>query len=261
MRGTERTQSVALLRTPVMRVEQRGDRYSVRDLTVDIRCYRITGDAAAAEHSMRNAARALAVEPGATDLELLALSMARYCSSRVGEPGRVMVDVRQQRWGRVEIGGRARDADLIHVSGPVRFARALIDGSRERIGAGLRRMQLMTPRTAHAASIELLRLDALWFYGWSEVPYDTQWQQVQRALTEAYAETTDSNSDLAAAMAHAILAESPAVADLRLRIARIRRRAVDMNAFGMENTGELYGDRVQGQYVQEIRATRGELPA
>ena len=260
MQGAARS-SVALLRSPIMRVEQRGDRYAVRDLTVDIRCYGVTGDRSAAEHIMRNAARALAVEPGATELEQLALSMARYCSTRAGEPARVVAEVRQQRWGRLEIGGRPRDADLIRVSGPVRFARVTMQGGRERIGAGFRGMRLMTPRHADRNIIELLRLDALWFYGWSEVPYDTQWQQVQRALTEAYAETTGSRSELAAAMASAILAQSPAVADLRLRIGRLRRRAVDMNAFGLENTGELYGDVLQGEYVEEIRATRGELPA
>lgn len=258
-RSPDGTPSIALLHMPVLRIDRHGDRHSVRDLTVHIRCDGIHDLPANAETMLRNAARALTVDPGAADVERLALTVARYCSARLGAR-RVIVAAHEHPWGRLDIGGRPRDADLMRGSAPERVARVTLAGGREVIAAGFRNLQLLSPRPDAAQRVDVLRLRALWRYGWAEVPYDTQWHQVRRALTEAYVETDRNRADLAAAIAHAILAESPAVDAVHLRIERTARVAVDMTAFGMENTGTLYGDAESGRFVQEVRVRR-ELPA
>jgi urate oxidase len=244
---------------PVLRIERHGDRRSVRDLTLYIRCKGIHDLPDNAEAMLRNAAQALAVDPGAADVELFALTVARYCSTRLGA-SRVSVAAHERTWGRLDIGGRAREADLVRGATPVRVARVTLAHGREQIAAGFRDLQLLTPLPRGAQRVDVLRLRALWHYGWAEVPYDTQWHQVRRVLTEAYAESDRERADLAAVIAHAILAESPAVDTVQLRIERTARMAVDMTAFGLENTGALYGDAAGGRFVQEVRVRR-DLPA
>ena len=252
--------SIALLHMPVLRVERHGERHSVRDLTLHIRCHEIDTLPTNAETILRNAARALAADPGARDIEQLALAVARHCGTRLGAP-RVTVAVEEQPWGRLDIAGRPREADLVRGSTPIRTARVSSAHGVERMAAGFRGLQLLTPRPSGSQRVEVLRMRALWRYGWAEVPYDPQWHQVRRALTEAYVETDRDRADLADAIAHAILAESPAVDAVQLRIERVGRMPVDMNAFGMENTGVLYGDEAGGRFVQEVRVRRDELPA
>ena len=252
--------SIALLHMPVLRVDRHGERHSVRDLTLNIRCHDIHALPPNAETILRNAARALAVDPGASDIEQLALAVARHCGTRVDAP-RVTVTVEEQPWGRLDIAGRPREADLVRGPGPIRVARVTTAHGVERIAAGFRGLELLTPRSSGTQRVEVLRMRALWRYGWAEVPYATQWHQVRRALTEAYVELERDRPDLAAAIANAILAESPAVDAVQLHIERVGRMAVDMNAFGMENTEVLYGDEAGGRFVQQARVRRDELPA
>ena len=254
---SDAAQTLAVIDLPVVRVERRGSRRHVRDFTVDIRCHRVEAPPDDAEATMRNAVHALAAQAEDAGPEQLARSLARFCMTRIGPMNRLDVEVRARSWQHLDIGGRTRERDLAAPTGMTRVARATIARGHERTGAGFRDLQLLSPDDAPNA-IELLRLDALWRYGWTEVPFDTQWQQVRRAVTEAYSELDRTRADLPLAIAQAVLAESPAVAAIEVRIERALRYAIDMSAPGAGQSHEVYGAARAGRFVHEARVRRDE---
>ena len=255
-RYTRRT--VALKGLPVLRVVRKGDRHRFHDLSIDVQLDLDTSeDTAPDPDSFRRAIYALAAHPAVAEPEAFAHTIAQHCSSRFDTVRAVIVEVSQHSWHRLDLSGRPRDRDLVGPAAEVRVARVVIDQDT-RTCAGFRNMQLMTSSGPEPHPLILMRLDALWTYGWAEVPFDTQWQQVRRAFTEAYLERAQIvGAQLASALARAVLDESPAVHDVEVRLEVTRRQAIDMNAFGMENTGEVFGDSEAARTVHEVIVQRG----
>jgi urate oxidase len=258
----EAQQSTALTGLPVLRVVRRGDRHLVHDLTVDthLQLQRRSSATAPVPDAIARAIHALAAQHGAGELEAFATAVGQHCITRFGDVESALVEVRSGRWHRLDLAGRPRDRDLIGPAGEQRVARFLTDGTTAQITAGFRDMRLMTSASSEQPSLLLLRLDALWTYGWGEIPFDTQWQQVRRALTEAYTEREQlAGAHLASALARAVLDETPAVREVEIRLEVARRHAVDMTAFGMENRGEVFGDIEPARGVHVVVLQREEI--
>jgi hypothetical protein len=251
--------TIATLGVPVLRVDRRGDRHLIRDLVVDVRV-ELPAPHEGAEQALVRAVHALAATHGDGDAESYALAVARYCLRNVAGALRAGVEVRSRGWGRLDIGGRPRGRDFIGPSSELRIAVARVAAARELVSAGLRRMLLLTSAEHAAGGVTVQRLDALWSYGWAEVPFETQWQQVRRGLTEAYAERGDlEHGALAAALARAVLDESPPVHRIAVRLGVIHRGVVDVTAYGMENTGTVFGAAEAARTVHEAVLVREEL--
>lgn len=245
----------------VLRVVRRGDRHVVHDMSIDTR---LELDATAATapdpESVARAIHALAAHHAAGELELFATTITQHCLLRFAGVQGVTAEVRAGRWQRLDMSGRPRDRDLVGPAGETRVARAITDARGTRVSAGFRNLQLLTTGTDVPRSLLLLTLDALWTYGWSEIPFDTQWQQVRRALTEAYVERGQlTGAHLASALARAVLDETPAVHAVEVRLGTTRRRAVDMTAFGMENAGDVFGEPEAAHGEHCVTVEREEL--
>jgi urate oxidase len=103
-------------------------------------------------------------------------------------------------------------------------------------------------------------LNARWRYGWSEVPFGTQWQQVRQTLLESFAEH-DSRSlqHSLYAMAHDVLDQCPPVSEIRIRMPEFHPLLVDLSPFSMENTevfvpGELPFAEVEAVVRRDVLA-------
>lgn len=258
--------TTALLSMPVLRVVRHGDRHVVHDLVVDVSLDLARQDEAAAvdatagpdDDSLELAVHAFAGTHAAGGPEHLAVALAAHCTERLTGVARAVVEVHARGWDRLDIGGRPRDRDLIGAANELRAARATAAAGADQLAAGFRDMMLLTSAPASAAGVTLLRLHALWTYGWAEPPYDTQWQQVRRVVTDAYAERGElAGGALAHDLAQAVLDASPAVSHIELRTEQTRRGAVDMTAFGMENTGEVFGAARAMRRVHEVALSRG----
>jgi urate oxidase len=252
----------AVIGLPVLRVVRRGDRHLVHDLTVDTHLQLDCSSSATAPDAgaLARAIHALAAHHAGGELEAFATAIGEHCITRLGGVDSARVEVRAGRWHRLDLGGRPRDRDLVGPAGELRVARFTTDGSGAQVAAGFRDMQLMTSSTTELQPLLLLRLDAFWTYGWPEIPFDTQWQQVRRALTEAYTEREQlTGAHLATALARAVLDETPAVREVEVRLEVARRHTVDMTEFGMENLGEVFGELESSRGVHTIVVQREEI--
>jgi urate oxidase len=255
-------QSTAITGLPVLRVVRHGDRHVVHDLTVDaqLQLDRRNPSAAPDPEAIARAILALAAHHAAGELEAFAATIGQHCLTHFADIEAALVEVRSGRWDRLDLGGRPRDRDLVGPAGELRVARFSSGGGSTRVAAGFRDMQLMTPATSELQPLLLLRLDALWTYGWTEIPFDTQWQQVRRALTEAYTERERlTGAHLATALARAVLDEAPAVREVEVRLEVARRHTIDMTTFGIDNRGEVFGDLEMARAVHVVVLQREEI--
>lgn len=255
MTSRARSRRTAVLEIPLLHVTRRGDRHTVHDHRVDVRLdVHADGDPVEQTVVVR-AVHALALELGSGEQELFAAAVARHLVQRTTAAS-AEVEVRSRGWERVTIGGRERSGDLTAPSALLRVAVAVAGPERETLSTGLRGLRLLSPGESEDVLLEL-ELEALWRYGWADVPYDTQWQQVRRALSEAYAErAAASGATLAETLARAVLDQAPVVSEMQVTLRETRRLAVDTDVFGIENNGALFGAADAQRALYEVRLGR-----
>lgn len=226
MTGTRVSRRTSTMTVPVLRTIRRGDRHFVLDLSLRIRITLGPVGAVDADGLVR-VVHELVADQAADQTDALALAVARQCTARTDDVVRTRVDIRARGWNRLDIGGRPRERDLIGPAGEDRLTRVTVTDGAEQVAAGFDGMLLLTAArppagAADGTAVELRRLSALWTYGWGEVPFETQWQQVRRGLTEAYAERgTLSGGALAEALGRAVIDESPPVRVIRVRLGQV----------------------------------------
>jgi urate oxidase len=266
----------------VLRSSQHGDRYEIRDLTVDIA---IEGGLAGVEdgttdgilsaQTLSNAVNALAGRHGGGEPEEFALALSHHFSLEHDWIERVRVDVRALDWGRLDIEGRPVGA-AFRRSGDERTAHVTRVGTKSVVvEAGIARVPLL--KTAHVAfqghardiystddpdSVRPLEitLTAKWRYGWSEVPYRAQWHQVRRVLFDAFAEHASlSAQHTTHVLGRAVLDQCPAVSEVELELVHLRPKPIDLSRFGITESGELFTTPDGPAGTVRLALRRGEL--
>lgn len=250
----------AVTDVPLLRVMRRGDRHHVRDLIVDIDITLAADANSVGSERLEGIVHALAPAHAGEEPERFALELARHCRDRIPGSTAVQVDVLERVWGRLELSGRPNDTDLLGSDGPLRTARIVSDSGREQVLAGCRDLRILASDTDGAAFVLALQLQAQWTYGWTDIPFNTQWQQVRRALTDAYAERATSDpGELARSLASAVLEESPAVRVMEVTLETYQRPAIDLVRFGMDSDGSVFGGPGAARGVHTVRLTREEI--
>ncbi len=269
----------------LLKLNRRGDRHEVRDLTVDV-AFEGDFDASLREgdnrailptDSMQNAVLALARDHAAGEIEEFALELARHFLEQVETLSRVRVRVTEQAWQRIESHGRPHDHAFARGGTDRRIAH--VEQSRNEraslVEAGIEGLALM--KTRHAGFAGYLRdrfttlpeteerilaaeLNAHWRYGWAEIPYAVHYRQVRQVLLDTFA-AHDSRSvqHTLYAMARAALEQVPPVVEVRLRLPSQPPRPVDLTPFGMENTGEVFVPSEEPHGVMEAVVRRDDL--
>jgi urate oxidase len=247
--------SAAVTGVAVFRVFAAGDRDTVRDLQVDVTVAH--ADVLPVDGSaLRAAVHALAPAAAAQRPEQLATAVAHFVAQRLPAGARVEVAVTERAWRRLDIGVRPRDRDFAAGPAELRTAHVTLEGTDERVSAGIRNLDLLTTSEGRP---QALRLDVRWTYGWLDVSYDTQWQQIRRALIEAHTERrTAAGAALAEALGCAVLEESPAVRAIDVRLHVHDFAALDLAPFGMQSTPDISGAPVIGAAVYTATVSRDE---
>jgi urate oxidase len=242
---------------PVLRVVRHGEHVSVHDLYIDAEL-ELTRSAEADGGAIVRAAHALAAEHAAGEPERYAAAVAHYCRQRMQGVAAARVDVRTRSWDRLAVGGRPRDRDLVSPASALRVARVELSDAGERTGAGLRDVLLLS--AGDTAQVSVLRLSAFWMYGWSDVPFATQWQQIRRALEEAFAERDRAAPGaIAQALGRAVLDQAPPVSEIEVTLEVALREPVDMTVFGMDDRGTVFGGPAAARSVHVARLLRSEI--
>jgi urate oxidase len=266
----------------VLKLTRRGDRHELRDLTVDVT---FEGDFEASHtrgenerilpgHTMRNTVYALARDHAAGDIEKFAITLTEHFRKEVPGLSASRIGVAEEPWARVAIGGRPHGSSFSRSGGERRVTRVERSAAGLTVESGVEGLSLIKTRnvafegflrdrfTTLAASTDRLlvtQLHALWRYGWSEVPFATQWHQVRQVLLEAFAEH-DSRSlqNTLFAMAQSALDQCPPLERIHLRLDMAHPQLVDLSPFAMENT-EVYVPGDAGGVVVEATVRRDEM--
>ena len=266
----------------VLKLTRRGDRHELRDLTVDVE---FDGDFEETHtrgknarilpaHSMRNTVYALARDHASGDIEKFGVALASHFHQEVPGLREVRITVAEEPWARVAIGGRPHGSAFSRSSGERRVAAVRGTAAGVTVDAGLGGLSLVKTRNAafegflrdrfttlpdSADRLIATELTARWRYGWSEVPFATQWHQVRQVLLETFAEH-DSRSiqHTLFAMAQAVLEQCPPVERIHLRLDSFHPQLVDMTPFSMENT-EVYVRGDSARAIVEAMVGRDEL--
>jgi urate oxidase len=208
---------------PIFQVTRTGDRHGVHDLVVDAQ---LELGAAADVDSVQLArvVREQALRHAGLEPEQCALTVARSLRAQTGADAAV-VDVHARGWSRLDIGGREQGHELARPALERRLARARVTAQAAHVAAGIRDLQLLATSEPGGGALQR-RLEAVWTYGWLEIPFQTQYTQVHRVLTDAYVERrTDESARLTETLARAVLDESPAVRRIEIALAVLDRAA------------------------------------
>lgn len=245
---------------PVFRTIARGDHLTIHDLEVDVSLALADGAVPGDDGLVQRGVYGLAAAHAAGEAEDYALAIARYLRPRVPDAVGVTVDVSVRGWQRLTVGDRPRGGDFTGPAREERVARAEFFDA-ERMSAGLRRLPLLAVSGGADARAVMLVLSANWTYGWSDVPFSTQWQQVRRVLTEAWAERARdvAPGEQARALAAAVLDEAPAINSVEVRLERCPLERIDADAVGLDHDDGVFGAPVAARTVHLASLVRTEF--
>src|SRR5262249_50620991 len=163
--------------------------------------------------------------------ETLGLALGQRFIERNPRLQEVRIDLTEQPWGRIPIGGREHGQAFLRMGPEVRTATVQSDRERQTVGAGGKHLLIL--KSSKSAFTGFLRdeyttlpdasdrilatsLTATWKYRSLDLDFGPSWQAVRRALVEAFAEH-DSQS-----VQHTMYAMGQAVLDSAADVTAIR---------------------------------------
>jgi urate oxidase len=251
-------------RVRLVTVSRHGDRHDLRDVSVAIRFKGEYGEsytdgdnsAVLPTDTMKNTVYALAAREPVHDIEAFGLALARRFIDRNPRLRRVRIDLTEQPWGRIPIGGRPHGQAFFRTGPEVRTATVGSERDRQSVGAGVKRLLIL--KSSKSAFTGFLRdeyttladthdrilatsLTATWKYGNDDLEFGTSWQAIRRVLLEAFAEhDSQSVQHTMYAMGQAVLDSAADVTAIRLIMPNKHHLPVDLTRFGLENRNEVF---------------------
>ena len=250
-------------RLRMMRVVHRGDRHDVRDLTVSVR---FEGQFAAAfeggraagllpGETLKNLVHATAREHATTEIEPLGIALCEQVLAGRPQITRARVEIAEQPWGRVDIGGKAQGQAFFAGPPERRIASVTSNGPQVAVVAGLENLTLMRtsglapPRRARSDDgvddgvqrLLVATLSARWTYTSGNVTFGPYRQGIRAAVVETFAaHARHSVQHTLFSIADVILANYDEIADVTLALYERPYRPADLFDAGVENPDELF---------------------
>ena len=263
----------------MMRVVHRGDRHDVRDLTVSVRFEGQFGAAFEAGQSagllpgetLKNMVHATAREHGTGEIETLGIALSERVLARRPQITRARVEIAEQPWGRVELGGKAQGQAFYAGTPERRIASVTSNGSQVAVVAGLENLTLM--RTSGFAPPRRDRSDdgaddgvqrmlvatlaARWSYTSGDVTFGPYRQGIRAAIVETFAaHARHSVQHTLFSIADVILANYEEISDVTLTLYERPYRPADLFEAGVENPDELFVTAEEPLGVVEVTVER-----
>ena len=264
----------------LFKVTRHGDRDDLSDLTVGVRfegdfdeAY-IEGDneRILPAESIRNTVHALAVDRPIDQVETFGLALAGHFLAHHPQIALVRVDLAEQRWERLPLGGREQGHAFALGRRERRTATITHNGERASVVAGLDQLPLLktagarfegyladrfTDPAPSADRVLAADLTARWAYTHPDVTFGPFWQGVRLLLLETFAlHASESMQHTLYAMADAVLASYEEIADVTLEMPTQEYRPVDLSRFGVENAGAVYLPSAEPDSLVSATVTR-----
>ena len=247
----------------MLRIVRRGDRHDPRDLTVS---FRFEGEFAAAfvqgqpdgllpGETIKNIVHGAARRHGAAEIESLGLALTTQVLERQPRITRVRVEIAEQRWQRLEAGGKTQAQTFAVGSPEERIAVVTSNGRQTSVVAGLEQLTLMRsggfapPRRVDTDDgawdglqpLLVGALSARWTYTSGDVTFGVYRQAVRNAIVETFAwHESQSVEHVLYAIADVVLSTCEEIADITLMFHERPYRPADLFAAGTENPDELF---------------------
>ena len=270
-------------RLRMLRIVRRGDRHDPRDLTVS---FRFEGEFASAftdghaegllpGETIKNMVYAAGREHGAREVETLGLALAREVLQRQPRITRVRVEISEQPWHRLEVGGKAQTQTFLAGSEERRTAVVTSNGRQVSVVAGIQHLTIMrsagfAPHRRDATDdgsadglprLVVGELSARWTYTSGDVTFDPYRHGVRAALLETVAwHASRSVQHALYAAADVILSSYEEIADVTLAFHEFPYRPADLFASGTENPDDLFVAIDEPLGVVEVTVERAPRP-
>jgi urate oxidase len=251
-------------RLRMLRVVRRGDRHDARNLIVSCR---FEGEFAGAfvegrspgllpGEALKNLVHTTAREHGGGEIERFGLALCDRLLTGYPRVTRARVEIAEQPWSRLEIGGKAQGQAFLTGTPERRTAAVTSNGRQIAVVSGLEHLTLM--RTAGLApsrrgnadssgiddGLQRLlvgTLSARWTYTSADVTFDPYRQGVRSAIVETFGcHATQSVQRTLYAIADVVLSSYEEISDVSLTMEELPYRPADMFRAGVENPDELF---------------------
>jgi urate oxidase len=263
----------------MLRLVRRGDRHDPRDLTVSVRfegLFAAAFEEGRAEglvpgEALKNLVHATARDRGDAEIEPLGIALCQRMLEGRPQITRARVEIAEQPWGRVEIGGKAQGQAFFAGPPERRTAMVTSNGSQLAVIAGLENLTLM--RTSGFAPPQRARSDdgvddglqrllvatlsARWTYTSGDVAFGPYRQGVRAAIVETFAaHARHSVQHTLFSIADVVLANYQEIADVTLALHERPYRPADLFGAGLENPDELFVAAEEPVGVVEVTVER-----
>jgi urate oxidase len=251
-------------RVRMVRIVRRGDRHDPRDLSVSCR---FEGSFAAAfqegraagllpGETLKNIVYGVARDHGAEEIEVFGLALCDRLLGRHSAITRVRVDVAEQRWSRLEAGGKAQGTTFVGGSGEKRTAAVTSNGKQVAVVSGVEDLALMrtsgfaptAPRDADSTGTSdglqrllVATLAARWTYTSADVTFASYRQGVRATIVDTFAwHASQSVQHTLYNIADVVLASYQEISEISLALHERPYRPADLFSAGVENPDELF---------------------
>lgn len=250
-------------RVRMLRVVRRGDRHDTRDLSVTCR---FEGSFAAAfregraegllpGETLKNIVYGVARDRGGEEIEVVGLVLCERLLTRYPLLTRVRVDIEEQRWGRLEAGGRAQGQVFVAGGAERQTTSVTSNGTQTAVVAGLEDLALMrtsgfidgreppdnSGRADATQRLLVASLSARWTYTSADVTFASYRQGVRATIVDTFAwHAGRSVQHTLYNLADVVLASFQEIAEMTLALRERPYRPADLFGAGLDNPDELF---------------------
>ena len=247
----------------MLRIVRRGDRHDPKDLTVSCR---FEGDFSASfvegrseglvpGEALKNLVHRTARTDGHGEIEPFALALCERLLESFPRITKVRVDVAEQSWARLEIGGKAQGQAFEAGGGERRTTAVTSNGRQIAVVSGIEQLSLLRsaglrpPAPQEDSSglqdgVQRLLVGALgarWTYSSPDVTFGPYRQGVRAVIVETFAAHARlSVEHTLHAIAEVALASYPEIVDITLSMQERPFRPADLFSAGVENPDDLF---------------------
>lgn len=264
----------------LLRVTRRGDRHDLRDLVISVN---VEGEVADAftkgdnelllpSDTLRNTVHAIARDEALTEIEHIGVALAEHFMNHQPQFTRVRIELSEQPWARLPVGGRAQGQAFTTANSERRTAAVTSNGARMSVVAGLDGFTIM--KTAGAAfegyladqfttvqatpdRILSVAASATWAYLHEEVPFGVTWHGVRQLLVEAFVQQHSHSAEHTAhAMADIVLSSYADIGEVTVSLRQRSLPLVELEQFGLDNPRVLFRPEEAPELTAEVTLSR-----
>jgi urate oxidase len=271
-------------RLRMLRIVRKGDRHDPRDLTVSVRFeggfagafLEGRADGIIPGETLKGFVHQVARDHAGAEIEIFGLALCQRMLAAHRQVTRVRVEISEQPWSRMDVGGKAQGQAFAVGSPEQRITAVTSNGTQIAVVSGIDQLVLMRtsgflPRRVAARaddgtedavqSLLVGTLSVRWTYSNADVTFGPYRQGVRAAITDTFAlHAARSIQYTLYAIADVVLATYEEILDVTLAMHERPYRAADLFRQQLENPDELFVAAEEPLGVVEVTVERDPGP-